>query len=91
MYLLVGAAEGWRRGVAWGYPCAALGYAVLRYGVGVAIGVGVVRISGRCFVALLAWRASEDKRCIVKMFIGTGGCGVCVGEGGVFVGVGLGL
>ena len=55
VYLLVGVAEGWggRRGHA--YPCAVLGYAMLRYGVGV--GVGVMRISGRRFVVvLLAWR-----------------------------------
>ena len=50
VYLLVGVAEGWdgRRG----HPCAVLGYAMLRYNVGV--GVGVMRVSGRCFVALLA-------------------------------------
>ena len=54
VYLLVCVAEGWggRRGHA--YPCAVLGYAMLRYSVGV--GVGVMRVSGRCFVALLARR-----------------------------------
>ena len=43
-----------------------------------------MRISGRRFVALLA-RASKD----IKMCgrFGIGGCGVCVGVGGVFVGV----
>ena len=54
VYLLVCVAEGWdgRRGCV--YPCAVLGYAMLRYSVGV--GVGVMRVSGRCFVALLARR-----------------------------------
>ena len=44
VYLLVCVAEGWggRRGCV--YPCAVLGYAMLRYSVGV--GVGVMRISG---------------------------------------------
>ena len=38
VYLLVGAAEGWGRW--WGHacPCAATGYAMLRYGVGVGVG-----------------------------------------------------
>ena len=58
VYLLVGAAEGWGgwRGYTRGYTnhCAVLGYAMLRYSVG--DGVGVMRVSGRCFVALLARR-----------------------------------
>ena len=59
VYLLVGVAEGW--GGRWGhtYPCAVLGYVMLRYGVGV--GVGVMRIIGRRFVALLARRVSRIK------------------------------
>ena len=54
VYLLVCVAEGWggRRGCV--HPCAVLGYDMLRYSVGV--GVGVMRVSGRCFVALLARR-----------------------------------
>ena len=54
VYLLVCVAEGWggRRGCV--YSCAVLGYAMLRYSV--SVGVGVMRVSGRCFVALLARR-----------------------------------
>ena len=54
VYLLVCVAEGWdgRRGCV--YPCVVLGYVMLRYSVG--DGVGVMRVSGRCFVALLARR-----------------------------------
>ena len=57
VYLLVGAAEGWGGWRGHAYPCAVIVYVVLRYGVGV--GVGVMRISGRRFVALLAWRVSK--------------------------------
>ena len=54
VHLLVGVAEGWggRRGHA--CPCAVLGHSMLRHSVGV--GVGVMRISRRRFVALLARR-----------------------------------
>ena len=45
------------------------------YGVGV--GVGVMHISGRRVVALLAWRVSKDKR--FRILFGAGGCGVCIG------------
>ena len=54
VYLLVCVAEGWGGLRVCVYPCAVLGYAMLRYSVGV--GVGVMRVSGRCFVALLARR-----------------------------------
>ena len=61
------------------YPCAVLEHAMLRYGVGgVVVGVGVMRISGRRFVALLARRV-----------FGIGDCGAGVGVGGAFVGVDL--
>ena len=74
MYLLDGAAGGWGgwRGNAYPYGvlgyavlrCATLCYAALRHGVGIpyhtiGVGVGVMRISGRRFVALLAWRVSK--------------------------------
>ena len=60
VYLLVGVAEGWggRRGYA--CPCAVLGHAMLRYSVGVGLGVMRVRVSGLCFIALLARRAFKD-------------------------------
>ena len=62
VYLLVGVAEGWggvgRRGYA--CPCAVLGHAVLRYSVGVGLGVMRVRVSGLCFIALLARRVFKD-------------------------------
>ena len=81
--LLVGAADGWR-----GYanPCAVLGYAVLCYGVGV--GVGVMRISGRRFIAFLARCVSKGLKMCGRF--GVGVCGVCVnvGEGGVHLGCG---
>ena len=54
VYLLVCVAEGWGGRRVCVYSCAVLGYAMLRYSVGV--GVGVMRVSGRCFVALLARR-----------------------------------
>ena len=83
MYLLVGAAERWGGWRGHAYPCVVLGYAVLCYGVGV--GVGVMRISGRRFVALLAWRVSKDKR--FRIYSGLAAV-VFGGVGGVFVGVG---
>ena len=60
VYLLVGVAEGWggRRGHA--CPCAVLGHAMLRYSVGVGLGVMRVRVSGLCFIALLARRVFKD-------------------------------
>ena len=60
VYLLVGVVEGWggRRGHA--HPCAVLGHAMLRYRVGVGLGVMRVRVSGLCFIALLARRAFKD-------------------------------
>ena len=48
----VGAAEGWGGWRGHDNPCAVLGFAVLCYGVGV--GVVVMRIIGRHFVAFLA-------------------------------------
>ena len=48
---------------------------MLCYGVGV--GVGVVRISGRRFIALLARRVFKKMKGVtIRMLFGIGGCGV---------------
>ena len=55
----------------------------------VGVGVGDMRISGRRFIAFLARRAfSKDINMCGRLTFGIGGCGVCVGVGCVFVGVG---
>ena len=79
---LVAATEGWGGWRGYANPCAVLGYAVLCYADGDGAGVGVMRISGRRFIALLARRVST-----MRGRFGVGGYGVCVGVGGVSVGV----
>ena len=56
VYLLVGVAERW--GMRRGHACAVLGYAMLRYSVGV--GAGVMRVSGRFCCVACAARVHED-------------------------------
>ena len=50
---------GWAAGACLS-SCDVLGHAKLRYSVGVGLGVMRVRVSGRCFVALLARRVFKD-------------------------------
>ena len=82
VYLLVGVAEGWggRRGHA--CPCAVLGHAMLRHGVGV--GVGVMRIIGRRFIVLLAWRVFTKMKGACEFHLGSAAVAAS-GVGGAFV------